>query len=258
MNFDDKEIKKLSPQELKVLTDKSAPVNPRNAKPIEPIFEDEIGVLIATGPSLTDEQLAYIKEKHDAGKCKVFTINNVYQRVPWTDVHLSCDFPWWRWYGERSDELRALTCPKYTWHPDLADRFNIDYIKGAIKDGLSEDPSIVHINHGSSPMTVNLALHYGIKKLVLIGHDMRYAKDYNPKARDPGSTPRHYFSEYPGPLQHWPSVLVGKSKPGVLDGLIQTYGKMIPQLNKLGMEVVNCTPDSALDVFRMSTLEKEL
>jgi len=182
----------------------------------------------------------------------------VYQRVPWTDVHISCDGPWWNWYYPREEELRNLPCPKYTWYPKLAEKFNITYITAIVKDGLSTDPSVLHINHGSGPMCLNLALHYGIKRLLLVGHDMKFAPDYNAKKRDPGSKPRHYFSEYPGPLQHWPSSRVGITKPGVLDGLIETYDKMVPQLKKLGMEVINCTPGSALTTFKMSTLEKEL
>jgi hypothetical protein len=107
-------------------------------------------------------------------------------------------------------------------------------------------------------MAINLVLHYGIKKLLLIGHDMKYAPDYDGRKHKTGSKPRHYFSEYPEPLQHWPSVKVGLSKPGVLDGLIEVYNKMVPQLKELNMEVINCTPDSALPSFPMSTLEKEL
>lgn len=255
--FDEKEIAKLTPKELAELTDKSEP-RPEKAKAIEPIFKGMTAVLIATGPSVTDEQINYIKEKHAQGRCKVLTLNNVYQKVPFTDMHLSCDFPWWRWYYPRDKALRDLPCPKYTWHPDIAKQFNIDYIQGEVKPGLSADPSIIHINHGSGPMWINMALHLGIEKLILIGHDMRYAPDYKPQQRKPGSTPRHYFNEYPGPLQHWPSVKVGLSKPGVLDGLIDVYKKMVPQVNAAGMDVVNCTPGSALTVFRMSTLENEL
>lgn len=256
--FDEKEIKKLTPAELAELTNKNPPHNPPPAKPIQPIFKGETAVLIATGPSITDEQIQYVKLKREEGKCKVFTLNNVYQRVPFTDMHLSCDAPWWRWYYPRSQELRDLPCPKYTWFPDLAKKFGIEYIRGVDKPGLSINPSVIHINHGSGPMWINMALHLGVKKLILIGHDMKFAPDYKPKEQKPGSTPRHYFNEYPKPLQHWPSVKVGLSKPGVLDGLIEAYAKMIPQLNKSEMEVVNCTPGSALTVFRMSTLEKEL
>ena len=86
---------------------------------------------------------------------------------------------------------------------------------------------------------------------------MKFAPDYNPRQQDPGSTPRHYFGEYPGPLQHWPSVKVGRSSPGVIDGLIEAYDTMIPVLKTAGIQVLNCTPGSALTSFPMSTLEDE-
>ncbi len=50
----------------------------------------------------------------------------------------------------------------------------------------------------------------------------------------------------------------GISKPGVIDGLIEAYDKMVPQLKKLDMKIINCTPQSALTSFPMSTLEEEL
>jgi len=257
MSFEE-EVKNLTPRELKELADLRIPPAQKTATPIEPVFAGETAVIIATGPSLTDEHLDLIKQHQAAGNCRVFTINNVYQRVPWTDIHLSCDGPWWHWYYPRSKELRELSCPKYTWYPKLAKQFNINYIGGVEKHGLSTDPSIIHINHGSGPMCINLALHYGVKRVLLIGHDMKFAPDYNGQQQQAGSEPRHYFQEYPKPLQHWPSVKVGLSKPGVLDGLIEAYDKMVPQLEALDMEVINCTPGSALTSFHMSTLEEEL
>ena len=254
----EEEVKNLSPRELKEIADLPRSPKQFTAEPIEPIFAGETAVLIATGPSITDEQLAFVKQHHDAQNCRVFTINNAYQKVPWTDVHLSCNGNWWQMYYPRSETLRNIPCHKYTWYPELAEKFNIKYIGAIEKTGLSTDPRIIHINHGSGPMCINLALHYGIKRLLLIGHDMKYAPDYNPKNCESGSTPRHFFSEYPEPLQHWPSVKVGLSKPGVLDGLIEVYDKMVPQLKTLEMEIINCTPDSALTSFPMSTLEKEL
>lgn len=222
---------------------KAPPKNqPYPENPVEPLFQGYTGVLVATGPSLDARQLFQLSQLHTADRVKVFTINNVYMVYPRTDVHLSCDGPWWRWYWQKSPELRELSCPKYTWYPDLAEKFGIDYVKAIVKDGLSTDPGIVHINHGSGPMMMNLAYHYGIRDVILLGHDMRFAPDYNAAKRQPGSFPRHYFGEYPKPLQHWPSV---KVKPdGKLEGLIETYRKM--PFDELGMTVTSCTPDSAL------------
>lgn len=144
----------------------------------------------------------------------------------------------------------------WTWYPEFAEEFGINYIRAKVEDGLSIDNSVVHINHGSGPMMMNLAMHYGVSKLVLIGHDMKFAPDYRPHEQQPGSIPRHYFGEYPKPLQHWPSV---KVRQGVLDGLIEAYDKINSQIkrDKIPFDVVNCTPDTALTMFRQSTLEKE-
>jgi hypothetical protein len=190
-------------------------------------------------------------------KVRVFTINNSFEKVKKTDVHLSCDGPWWSHYWPVWKELRELEALKYTWYPEIAEKFGIEYIKGIVKNGLSTDPGIVHINHGSGPMMVNLAYHFGIRRLLLVGHDMKFASDYNPHKQDPGSTPRHYFGEYPKHLQHWPSV---KVKKGVLEGLITSYNGIADDIWSRGLplKIINCTPGSALTTFPHSTLEKEL
>lgn len=228
------------------------------SKAIEPIFKGHTGVLIATGPSLNKEQVEVVRKAHAAGDCKVITVNNAYQLAPWTDAHISCNDDWWKHYWNDDHLLRQIAAEKYTWYPELAKAYGIRYIKAIVKDGLSLDPTVIHINHGSGPMGLNLALHYGFDRLLLIGHDMKFAKDYNGLQRKVGSEPRHFFGEYPKELQHWPSVKIGRSAPGVIDGLIEAYNKMPPDLQKAGMEVINCTPDSALPTFRLSTLEKEL
>lgn len=224
--------------------------------PIEREFEGETAVLIATGPSVSQKQVNFVYEKQQAGKCKVITINNAYQVLPSTNVHISCNDDWWTYYWSRDQALRELSCAKYTWYKAIANQLDITYIKAVVKDGLSEDPRIIHINHGSGPMAINLALHYGVKRLLLIGHDMKFAANYNGKRKKAGSSSRHYFGEYPKKLQHWPSVKVGKT--GTLNGLITAYDTMVPQIPDLGMEVINCTPKSALTTFPLSTLEKEL
>lgn len=225
---------------------------------IEPVFKGQTGVLIATGPSLNEEQVEVVRKARDEGKCRVITVNNAYQLAPWTDAHISCNDDWWRHYWPRDEVLRNMPGDKYTWYQELAAAYDIKYIRAIVKDGLSLDPSVIHINHGSGPMGLNLAVHYGFSRLLLIGHDMKFAKDYNGRQQKVGSAPRHFFGEYPKELQHWPSVKVGLSKPGVIDGLIEAYDKMPPDLEKAGMEVINCTPGSALPTFPLSTLEKEL
>jgi hypothetical protein len=241
------------------LAKKPPPVKPMPEQGVPMKFPDSTCVLIATGPSLNQQHLDTIHAAHTAGDCHVFTINNTYQVYPETDVHLSCDGPWWLWYWN-DPYLReiAKTADLWTWYPEFAEEFGINYVYGEERlRGLSLDPRVVHINHGSGPMILNLALLYGAKKIVLIGHDMKFAPDYKPEKRDPGSIPRHYFGEYPRQLQHWPSV---KVRQGILDGLIEAYSDIKDDIviRQISVDVVNCTPGSALTMFRQGDLEKEL
>lgn len=241
---------------MKTGTNQPSKTSPK-ADPILPLFKGETGIIVATGPSLKKDQLEVINTSRSRNQCRVFTINNSFEKVAQTDVQLSCDGPWWRYYWPRWKELRELPAMMFTWYPELAEQFGIEYIQAIVKNGLSTDPGVVHINHGSGPMMINLALHFGISRLLLIGHDMKFASDYNAAKRDPGSSPRHYFGEYPDVLQHWPSV---KVKQGVLDGLITAYNGIQNDIYNRGipLEIINCTPGSALTSFPTSTLEKEL
>jgi hypothetical protein len=230
--------------------------------PVLPIYEGETCVLIGTGPSININQLAFVHDAQRRGLCRVITINNAYQIYPMTDAHIACNDEWWSYYwnkaGLHSTMLQELNAPRYTWYKDIADEYGITYIKAIVKDGLSTDPRVIHINHGSGPMGINLAVHYGFKRLLLIGHDMKFAPDYNGRAKKEGSSPRHYFGEYPKELQHWPSVKIGLSKPGVIDGLIEAYDKMVPDLKTIGMDVINCTPGTAMTTFPIADLKDEL
>lgn len=219
--------------------------------PIEPKLKGKCAILAATGPSILDQV-----ENINKLDIPIITVNNSFELFPKATAHISCNDDWWEYYWKTSKTLRELSADKYTWYKHIAEKFNIKYIKAIVKDGLSLDPRIIHINHGSGPMGINLALHLGVSKLLLVGHDMKFAEDYNGRLRIVGKTPRHFFGEYPSELQHWPSVKIGLSKPGVIDGLIEAYEKMVPYLTT--MEVVNCTPNSALNIFRKSTLEKEI
>ena len=73
-----------------------------------------------------------------------------------------------------------------------------------------------------------------------------------------GSTPRHYFGEYPKSMQHFPQSRNSVDKNGVIIGLIDAYEKMVNDLINMNVDVVNCTPNTALNCFRKSNLDSEL
>jgi hypothetical protein len=52
-------------------------------------------VVLATGQSVTAEQVEYVREVHEAGKCGAVAISDMYKLAPWADAIVSNDSNWW-------------------------------------------------------------------------------------------------------------------------------------------------------------------
>lgn len=202
--------------------------------------ERRVGVIMGTGPSLTDDVIEKTK------KFKRFGANLTYRLG--ADVVLGCNSEFWDYY-ER--DARIYPCDKWTTRPQaLENRWEgVNYIEERWIAGLSRDKSRVAAHHGSGPQVVNLAYHYGCKVMLLVGWDMRYGGKLDNKSY---TMPRHYFGEYPASMQHWPRT----GPDGELTGLIKEMETIYPE--EYGIKIINCTPDSALKCFPMMCLDEAI
>lgn len=191
--------------------------------------EPRVGVIIGTGPSLTDDQLDLVKPY------RKFGVNNAIFKTD-LDVHLACNPEWWDHYHDQIKSEAAL----WTWDKPTADKYGLNHISGRWGPGLSTDPDYIHYHHGSGPQMVNLAYHYGVKTFILIGWDMRYSQK------------RHYFGEYPKELQHWPRT----GPNGELTGLIKEMETIKPE--GYDIQIYNCSPGSALTCYPSRSLSELL
>ena len=200
------------------------------------MFSGRTVTLIATGPSLTLQQV-------DAARDKGFALagcNNVWQIVPDLELLYACNESWWTTYW--SPELAAHPAAKWTTNREAAAAYGLNWIAERNAPGLSSDPNIVHHGHGSGFTLLNLAFLLGAARIVLIGYDLAYSRTYDGKARQIGDSPRHYFGEYPKSLQHWPSARV---QAGVHVELIALYESVAKQ----GLvEIINCS-GGVMDCF---------
>lgn len=162
-----------------------------------------------------------------------------------------CNHEWWAHYW---DDVKDLPCEKWTTSTIAASAHGINWIAERHAPGLSMDPDVIHHGHGSGYSLVSMAHRAGADRIVLLGYDLKYAPDYDPANRDVGSSPRHFFGEYPPGMQHWPSV---KVKDGVHVELRDLY-REIKEQNVV--EVVNCSPGTAMDsipIRNIADLEDE-
>jgi hypothetical protein len=199
-------------------------------------------VCIGTGPSLSLTQIEIARQKGFV----LFGCNRVFEIVPDLAVLYGVNTAFWEYYWDRLEDHGA---EKWTTNPEAAKWFGLNLIGEINAPGLSTDPTYVHHGHGSGATQVNLASLMGAERIVLLGYDLCYAPDYDGRQQRIGSTPRHYFGEYPTVMQHWPSV---KVKDGVHYELLDHYRSIADQ----GLvEIINCTDGGVLDAFPCARIE---
>ncbi len=188
-------------------------------------------VVVASGPSLTDEQITLIEHS------VVFTIavNNSYAKLQHPDVVYACDYLWWKLNHMKAKQNIPR---RQLWTQDraAAEQFQLSHIQWEGKDGLGKRGLRVNGNSGAG--AINLAYHFGARRILLVGMDMK-----------PGPNgEKHWHPDHPKPLVQGQQFEEWRKKMVVLAADLKTEG----------VTVVNCTPGSALTCFQTGDLEQEL
>ena len=216
---------------------------------INPIFKGETAIICCTGFSINQEIIDKCNLAKEKGLVRLFGINLTYREFN-LDVLHACNSEIYDHYLPIDDKLRDGSFDKWTTRPELINKYSdVNYIEERWADGFSVDPEYIHAHHGSSPQIMNIASLYGIKKMLLIGFDMRYQgkvsnREYKEK--------RHYFGEYAPSMRHYPRT----GQNGEFNGLIEEFKTIDPA--KYNIEIINCTPNSALKHFPMGDLEDHI
>lgn len=204
-----------------------------------------LAIVIATGPSVTEKDLNLASESG----LTLFGMNHIWRYLD-LNYFLACN-P--NYYHSQWDKgLKDAKAIKYTWDEGVSKRYNVKHIKGAWGKGFSKDPNILHYGHSSGFQLPGLAYNLGFRRLLLLGYDMSFSKNYNGANRQSGSTPRHFFGEYPSDLQHWPTSI----KNGRFDALIKQFEE-VKEINP-DVEIINCCKTSAMKCFPFGRLEDYL
>ena len=188
---------------------------------------------LASGPSLTQADVNLIRGRVDG----VIAINDAVRLAPWADVLYSQDVRWWKRFFKSG---AAFAGPKYAienrpkggredypW-PDVT------VLKNTGPHGFEHRPGGLKNYMNSGGAAINLAVHFGATKILLLGYDM---------AR--GANGRHHFH--------------GDVTPGSpYDQFRKQIGTMAEPLRACGVTVLNCSRQTRLQCFPRVTLEQAL
>lgn len=107
---------------------------------------------LASGPSLTDEQIETVRQWRTAQNIVIVT-NNTWERAQWADALYAMDGRWWRKYGEN------------------AKRFSGRRYCAVVGYGAEQKPLAVYGNSGAGALV--LARMLGAKWIGMLGYDCR-------------------------------------------------------------------------------------
>ena len=200
-----------------------------NTSPL-PDWHGHTCVIAASGPSLSDEDV--VRVEHSTARC--IAINTTFRKFDHADVLYACDYLWLKHH--KAEFMPRFNGRVWTQDRAAAEQFHFKYVRHAARDGLGRGNTL-HVGGNSGHGAINLAYLFGARRILLIGYDMR----------EIGGR-KHWHPDHPSPC-------VQKQQFGEW---IHKFRKLADDLKAAKCEVINCTPNSALQCFPMGDLATEL
>lgn len=214
--------------------------------------------MIATGPSLTSADLAWAERARGdlarvGGKVRAIAVNDAGLPgwAPWAEILYAADADWWnhhrgardfageRWIPYRVGGKPWSEGPK--WQIAAA-RWGLRQVESRMAGGVSQDPARIHEGapgtQNSAFQALGLAVLLGAARILLLGVDCR-----------PGPAGQsHCFGDHPPELR--------RSSP--YGDFAAAFAAAAPDLAAAGVEVINCSRDTAVTCFPQAPIEDVL
>lgn len=194
---------------------------------VPPMWQGRTVAVLASGLSMT----AAVAEAVRAAGVPAVVTNDTFELAPWADMLVANDATWW---VNRAQD--ALKFPGLKVSANDNCRFpQVLGLRSTGSEGFDPDPECVRTGGNSGQTAAHIVAQGCARCILLCGFDMR---------------PGHWHRDHPKPLRN--------AKPPTYTKWIRRFGIFAVEMQKLGIEVLNCTPRSALKCFPFVSLENAL
>lgn len=195
---------------------------------IPPMWAGRTVAVLASGPSMS--QAVADRVRH----LPRIAINDTYRLAIDAEVIYASDSMWWRMSPQALDcrGIKATVEAVRGIAPNVDDRVRV--LRNSGREGFDPHPAHVRTLCNSGGTAIQIAVHAKAARILLLGFDMHGGHWHAPHERPLGN---------PGPasFRRWIAHLAGMAKA-------------LPA----GVEVLNCTPGSALTCFQVASLDDAL
>lgn len=163
------------------------------------------------------------------GRARFIAVNESWKLCPWADVLYACDGFWWTRQRGVPEFQGLKLCQDASAVAQYRDLHKIDIPEGNSKKIFVEKPGVIGSGGNSGFQTLNIAVQFGAMRILLVGFDMHQANGihwHGPHAKGLNNPQDSNFIR-------WRENFLSVAK----------------QIRDLGVEVINCNPDSALTAF---------
>lgn len=203
--------------------------------PIPRLWDGDTCVILAGGPSLNLAQVRRVAMAHQEGRCRAIAINDSVFVAWWADWLHACDYKWWNWHRLSATKFPGVrTALVEQVPPAWAHLLRNAAGSGGQAGGWDDDPATIYPGGNSGYQAIQIAAKAGARKIVLLGYDMKPAAD--------GAA--HWFGDHPDNI-----------RSSYADRMVPWFETLVEPLRERGVEVINCTPGTALHCFPKSRLE---
>jgi len=204
-----------------------------------PIWDGETFTILGCGPSLDLDDVL-----RAAQTTRIIAINSAFRMAPFADILYAGDGHFWDEYpdafeytGVRVGMAYDLENEKYYPNIDGKDYNAIKFMACSGEDGLeTKDRRALRMGRNGGFQAINLAVHLGAKRIILLGYDMKLIDGKN---HWEGAEPRG---------KHQP--------PEPFDLFIPAFDTIVEPLKQLGIEIFNCTMGSEMKAFPIVPIDK--
>jgi hypothetical protein len=200
-----------------------------------PNWTGECVAIVAAGPSVKQENVNKLRDR-----IHVIAINESYRLCPWADMLYACDGRWWQlknWVPDFKGIKVTQDEPTARGHPDIK-WIRIRKLDRLIYSNelLTDDTLEIGSGYNSGFQCLNMCVRFGATGILLEGFDYkRFGNTVHWHGLHGDNLPNPDWTNF----QNW----------------IPSISAAAPKLKELGVDVVNCSMESAIKVFPKMSIE---